>query len=93
MTAYSAGLRVSELVRLEPRHIVSSRMLILVEDGKGAKDRYTILSQTLLGHRHLSTTLVYLHVSKKAISAVKSPLDVDQSADNPKCRWEEDDHE
>ena len=42
MTAYSAGLRVSELVRLEPRHIVSSRMLILVEDGKGAKDRYTI---------------------------------------------------
>ena len=48
MTTYSAGLRVSELVRLEPRHIVSSRMLILVEDGKGVKDRYTILSKTLL---------------------------------------------
>jgi site-specific recombinase XerD len=48
MTTYSAGLRVSELVRLEPRHIVSSRMLILVEDGKGVKDRYTILSKNLL---------------------------------------------
>ena len=169
MTAYSAGLRVSELVRLEPRHIVSSRMLILVEDGKGFKDRYTILSKTLLenlrqywqsyrpikwlfpstnpqkhisrstaqklftsaknkagvskgrgihtlrhcfathlleagydistiqkllGHRHLSTTLVYLHVSKRAISAVKSPLDFDQFANNPKCPWEEeDDHQ
>lgn len=168
MTTYSAGLRVSELVRLEPRHIVSSRMLILVEDGKGVKDRYTILSknlldnlrnywqshrptkwlfpstdqqrhisrstaqklfvsaknkagvnkgrgihtlrhcfathlleagyditmiQKLLGHRHLSTTLVYLHVSKRAICAVKSPLDSDQFAENPKCPWEEDDHE
>ena len=168
MTTYSAGLRVSEVVRLELRHIVSSRMLILVEDGKGVKDRYTILSKTLLenlrqywqcyrptkwlfpspdpqkhisrstaqklfvsakkkaaiskgrgihtlrhcfathlleagydittiqkllGHRHLSTTLVYLHVSKKAISAVKSPLDFDHFTDNPKCPWEEDDNE
>ena len=168
MTAYSAGLRVGEVVRLKLRHIVSTRMLILVEDGKGAKDRYTLLSknllenlrnywqsyrptkwlfpspdpekhisrstaqklfisakkkagiskgrgihtlrhcfathlleagydistiQKLLGHRHLSTTLVYLHVSKRAISAVKSPLDLDQFADNPKCPWEEDDHE
>ena len=168
MTAYSAGLRVGEVVRLKLRHIVSARMLILVEDGKGVKDRYTILSKTLLenlrnywqsyrptkwlfpspdpqkhisrstaqklfvsakkkagiskghgihtlrhsfathlleagydistiqkllGHRHLSTTLVYLHVSKRAISAVKSPLDFDQFTENPKCPWEEDDHE
>jgi integrase/recombinase XerD len=168
MTAYSAGLRVSELVSLKLRHIISARMLILVEDGKGVKDRYTILSekllenlrnywksyrptkwlfpspnsqkhiscstaqkvfvrakkkagipkghgihtlrhcfathlleagydittiQKLLGHRHLSTTLIYLHVSKKAISAVKSPLDFGHFADTPKCPWEEDDHE
>lgn len=168
MTGYSAGLRVGEVVRLELRHIVSARMLILVEDGKGVKDRYTILSknllenlrnywqsyrptkwlfpspdpqkhisrstaqklfvsakkkagiskgrgfhtlrhcfathlleagydistiQKLLGHRHLSTTLVYLHVSKRAISAVKSPLDFDHFSENPKCPWEEDDHE
>ena len=168
MTAYSAGLRVGEVVNLKLRHIVSARMLILVEDGKGVKDRYTILSknllenlrnywqsyrptkrlfpstnpekhisrstaqklfvsakkkagiskgrgihtlrhcfathlleagydistiQRLLGHRHLSTTLVYLHVSKKVIAAVKSPFDLDQFADNSKCPWEEDDHE
>jgi integrase/recombinase XerD len=168
MTAYSAGLRVGEVVSLKLRHIISARMLILVEDGKGVKDRYTILSekllenlrsywrsyrptkwlfpsvdpekhisrstaqrlftsakrkagiskgrgihtlrhcfathlleagydistiQKLLGHRHLSTTQVYLHVSKKAISAVKSPLDIGQLADNLKCPWEEDDHE
>ena len=168
MTGYSAGLRVGEVVRLKMGHIISARMLILVEDGKGVKDRYTILSKTLLenlrqywqsyrptkwlfpstnqqkhisrstaqklfvsakkkagiskgrgihtlrhcfathlleagydistiqkllGHRHLSTTLVYLHVSKRAISAVKSPLDFDHFADNPKCPWEEDDHE
>ena len=49
-TIYSAGLRVSEAVRLEPRHIESdpSRMLIRIEDSKGKKDRYTVLSENLL---------------------------------------------
>jgi len=49
-TAYSAGLRISELVRLRPHHIESDpdRMLIRVEQGKGKKDRYTILSKKLL---------------------------------------------
>ena len=49
-TAYSAGLRVSELVRLQPHHIESdpSRMMIRVEQGKGKKDRYTVLSKKLL---------------------------------------------
>jgi integrase len=48
MTAYSAGLRVSELVSLRQEHIDSSRMVIRVDQGKGKKDRYTILSQRLL---------------------------------------------
>ncbi len=49
-TIYSAGLRVSEAVRLKPHHIESdpSRMLIRVDDGKGKKDRYTVLSKNLL---------------------------------------------
>jgi integrase/recombinase XerD len=45
MTLYGAGLRVSEAVRLKPEHIESSpdRMMIRVEQGKGRKDRYTLL--------------------------------------------------
>ena len=48
MTAYATGLRVSELVRLKVSDIDSSRMMVKVEQGKGKKDRYTILSQRLL---------------------------------------------
>lgn len=47
-TAYSAGLRVSELVHLKITDIDSDRMMIRVEQGKGNKDRYTILSMRLL---------------------------------------------
>jgi integrase/recombinase XerD len=48
MTAYAAGLRVSELVHLRVRDIDSDRMMIRVEQGKGAQDRYTVLSPRLL---------------------------------------------
>ena len=48
MTIYGAGLRVAEAVSLQPRHIESARMLIRVEQGKGQKDRYTILPQSVL---------------------------------------------
>ena len=50
LAVYSAGLRVGEVVRLKSHHIESdpTRMLIRVEDGKGRKDRYTVLSQKLL---------------------------------------------
>ena len=48
MTAYGGGLRVSELVALLPQDIHSDRMLIRVNQGKGRKDRYTLLSPRLL---------------------------------------------
>jgi len=152
MTTYSAGLRASEVIALKPKHIDSERMLILVEDGKGNKDRYTLLSerllkelrhyyrtfrpktylfpssykdkdklcyetvrsiyenarkkaginkgpglhtlrhsfathlleagydirkiQVLMGHSSLSTTMIYLHVSRETLSNIKSPLDL-----------------
>jgi len=49
MTVYAAGLRVSEACHLQLQHIESQRGLIRVVQGKGAKDRYTLLSDRLLG--------------------------------------------
>ena len=154
MTTYAAGLRASEVIALKPKHIESERMLIKVKDGKGRKDRYTMLSvklldelrryyrkyrpqtylfpssfkkrkdkplsyetvrsiyekarknagvkkgaglhtlrhsfathlleagydirkiQVLMGHAKLSTTMIYLHVSRETLSKVPSPLDL-----------------
>jgi integrase/recombinase XerD len=154
MTTYSAGLRASEVRALKPEHIDSQRMLIKIENGKGSKDRYSLLSKTLLaelrhyyrkhrpktylfpssfkkntiktlsyeavrciyekarkkagvkkgpgihtlrhsfathlleagydirkiqvlmGHTKLSTTMIYLHVSRKTLSKISSPMDL-----------------
>jgi len=48
MTIYSAGLRTSEACHLKVTDIDSKRMQIHVRQGKGKKDRYTILSLKLL---------------------------------------------
>ena len=48
-TAYAAGLRASETACLKVANIDSSRMVIHVEQGKGGRDRYVMLSPQLLG--------------------------------------------
>jgi len=47
-TCYAAGLRISESISLKPTDIDSQRMVVRVEQGKGQKDRYVMLSPKLL---------------------------------------------
>lgn len=48
MLVYSAGLRVSEVVKLKPEDIDSKRRLIHIKGAKGRKDRYTLLADSVL---------------------------------------------
>jgi site-specific recombinase XerD len=47
--AYGTGLRASEVIHLKVGDIDSQRMTLRVEQGKGRKDRYAMLSPVLLG--------------------------------------------
>ena len=58
MTTYAAGLRVGEVVRLKLTDIASERMLLRVEQGKGRKDRSTLLSTRLLTELRASWRLL-----------------------------------
>ena len=73
-TAYAAGLRASEVASLKVANIDSSRMVIRVEQGKGGKDRYVMLSAQLLGI--LRTYWRLAHPARVAVSRPRSwPLD------------------
>jgi integrase/recombinase XerD len=50
MTIYAGGLRITEACRLRPEDIDSQRMVIHIRDGKGGRDRYTMLSERLLAY-------------------------------------------
>lgn len=74
-TAYSAGLRVSEIVNLKLSDIDSQRMQILIRNAKGKKDRYVNLSPVLLDllrsyiKQSKPRPLEYLFESEKTLMA------------------------
>ena len=49
--------------------------------------------QVLLGHRRLTTTMIYLHVSRKTLSKIPSPLDLFDSHSTPKGDTSDDPHD
>jgi site-specific recombinase XerD len=59
--AYGAGLRVSEVVSLKISDIDSQRMVLRVEQGKGHKDRYAMLSPVLLEHLRAWWSFAHKH--------------------------------
>jgi integrase len=50
MITYSSGLRASETASLKLTDIDSKRMMVRISQGKGGKDRHSILAQTTLEH-------------------------------------------
>ncbi|HEX5999784.1 MAG TPA: site-specific integrase [Hyphomicrobiaceae bacterium] len=58
-TVYATGLRTAEVLALRIEHIESGRGLIRVEQGKGRKDRYVMLSATLL-----ATLRIYWQIAR-----------------------------
>ena len=71
---YSTGLRVSEVVKIKMMDIDFDRKLLLVKAGKGNKDRYTILANSLIG-------------TLKQQMAVKKPSDYLFTSRNNKTHW------
>jgi integrase/recombinase XerD len=77
-TAYAAGLRVSEVAALKVRDIDSRRMVMRIEHGKGDKERYAMLSQTLLGilrvYWRLARPPLYLFPGRTPDKAVEATV-------------------
>jgi site-specific recombinase XerD len=63
--AYGAGLRASEVVSLKVSDIDSQRMTLRLEQGKGSKDRYAMLSPVLL--ERLRTWWKFAHAQGKML--------------------------
>ena len=74
MTIYGAGLRIGEVTRLKVSDIDSGRMLIRVNEGKGLKDRYTLLGERnlemLRGYWKVYRPLEWLFPGRNASSPV-----------------------
>jgi len=84
---YGAGLRLAECLRLRVQDVDLEANQILVRDGKGFKDRITMLPEAVKRpladhledvkriHKDVKTTMVYTHVLNRGGRGVRSPVD------------------
>jgi site-specific recombinase XerD len=78
---YGSGLRITECLSLRVKDLDFGRGELMVRNAKGGKDRVTILPAALveplrlLGHKDVSTTMIYTHVLNRGGRGVVSPLD------------------
>ena len=68
MLIYSAGLRPGELIALERSDVAVDRGQLLVRDGKGSKDRMTVLSR-----KALDVLNEYLAIYKPKLHLLEGP--------------------
>ncbi len=74
--AYGAGLRASEVCALKDTDIDSERMTLRVEQGKGRKDRYALLSPVLLER----LSYAYFRSTSTGASMARSSADIHSTA-------------
>ena len=88
---YSAGLRVSELIRLRIKDVDFEQAYVVVRRGKGGKDRKTLLSDSLVGEldRHI-TRLKGLFDKDRSeqLPGVFLPPSVEHKYPGAGIRWE-----
>ncbi|MHB1804445.1 MAG: tyrosine-type recombinase/integrase [Acidithiobacillus ferrooxidans] len=88
---YGTGMRLLEGLRLRIKDVEFERREIIIRDGKGAKDRVTVLPENILlplkkqmekakllhdTDNDVNTTMIYTHVLNKGGRGIISPLDM-----------------
>ena len=88
---YGTGMRLLEDLRLRIKDVEFERREIIIRDGKGAKDRVTVLPENILlplkkqmekakllhdTDNDVNTTMIYTHVLNKGGRGIISPMDM-----------------
>jgi integron integrase len=87
---YGSGLRVTEALRLRIKDVELDRRRILVRDGKGAKDRVTLLPSSLIGPltSHLTTVKeLHLQAKERGFGGVELPHALERKYPRAHLEW------